>query len=211
MLEFKEHEAFVADISRQIPAKALKLLRSRRPGPKISERKCWTKAVKWVVCSARKKLLPGTIFYGTLSEEKSREWLLDAVLYVENRGVLVAVESEFEYNVEEVNYDFSKLLSIKAPLKILIVDMKGKRPDRLINKLNEYASGFEQHLAGEIYYLIDFHHPATHDVYRYEVGSTCSDGRVPKFSFGHLSHLSGPDRVQACRRPKRLSANAWEA
>jgi hypothetical protein len=160
MLEFKEHEAFVADISRQIPAEALKLLQSRRPGPSGSERKCWTKAVMNVLCSASKTLLSGTIdFYGTLPEQRTHEWLLDAVLYVENRGVLVAVESEFECNIESINYDFSKLLSIKAPLKILIVDMQGEGHDHLIHKLNEYASGFEQHLAGEIYPLSTFTTP----------------------------------------------------
>jgi hypothetical protein len=199
VLEFRNHEAFVIGLMTKIPAEAKKLERQNKKGQSDSQRKRWTKAVKNVFRTEGLALGRETIdFYGThQGEEKNyREWLLDAILYVEGRGVLVAVESEFERNVQGIIYDFWKLLSIKAPLKILIIDSRKQGTRyfrRLFEVINAYARGFEQHLPREIYYLLDFH-DNRRDAYRYVIGSTCHRGRVECFSFKHLPKLSGPEK-----------------
>jgi len=129
-------------------------------------------------------------FYGT--RPGCREWLLDTVWYVENKGGLVAVESELGYHVEGIKFDFSKLLSFKAPLKIMIVDTGRREPAKLLQAIEEYARSFRQHQPGEVYYLIDFHN-SRHDVYRYTTGRHCTNGRATAFTFKHLLQLSGND------------------
>ena len=196
VLEFRNHEAFVRGLVKKIPAEANKLGRKAKKRHLDSERTRRTKAVKNVFYTAAPKLGKETIdFYGTCSdqEKKYHEWLLDAVLYVEGRGILIAVESEFGRNVQGVVYDFWKLLSVKAALKILILD-SGKPRTRYAKKLFEeitkYARGFEQHLPKEIYYLIDFHNNRQ-DVYRYVIGNRCPQGRARDFNFEHVPRLSG--------------------
>ena len=76
-----------------------KLDRQARERYPDSERTRWTKAVKNVFHAAARKLDKKTIdFYGTRADQdkKYHEWLLDAVLYVEGRGILIAVESELD-------------------------------------------------------------------------------------------------------------------
>jgi hypothetical protein len=84
------------------------------------------------------------------------------------------VESEWA-RIADVEDDFSKLLSIKAPLKILLSDSGPDRSAKLIERINGCARTFEQHLPGDIYYLIDYH-AGRRDVYRCEIQRTCSDG-----------------------------------
>jgi len=201
VLEFRNHEAFIRDLVKKIPAEANKLSREAKKRHPDSERTRWTKAVKSVVHAVAPKLEKETVdFYGTRSEQEKKyhEWLLDAVLYVESRGILVAVESEFGRNVQGVVYDFWKLLSVKAALKILILD-SGKPRTRYAKKLFEeitkYARGFEQHLPKEIYYLLDFHHNRQ-DVYRYVIGDRCPQGRARKFNFAHVPNLSSQKEPQ---------------
>jgi hypothetical protein len=125
VLEFRNHEAFVRDLVKKIPAEANRLGREAKKLRPDSERTRWTKAVKNIFHVEALKLGKETIdFYDTRSEQEKKyhEWLLHAVLYVESRGILVAVESEFGRNVQGVVYDFWKLLSVKAALKILILD-----------------------------------------------------------------------------------------
>ena len=195
VLEFRNHEAFIRDLVKKIPAEANNLGREAKKLRPDSERTRWTRAVKNVFHAAARKLDKETIdFYGTCSdqEKKYHEWLLDAVLYVEGRGILIAVESEFGRNIQGVVYDFWKLLSIKAALKILILD-SGKPGTRyskkLFDEINKYAQGFEQYLPREIYYLIDFHNNRE-DVYRYVVGNRCPGGRAGNFNFKYLRELS---------------------
>lgn len=201
MHPFKEHESFVADLVKEIPAEAEKLLRPRSRSSRDGERRCWNKAVKKVFEEKSKELWPDAIdFFADWlgkdargKDKKYHEWLLDAVLYIEEKDVLkgglVGVESEFGYHVDGIKYDFMKLLSFKAPLKILIV---GRSIDAVKNKIEECARGFEQHQPGEVYYLINCH-KGRHDVYRYETGRTCPNGRAPAFTFKHLLRLSGDD------------------
>jgi hypothetical protein len=195
VLEFRNHKDFVKGLTKKIPVEVNKLDRQARKRYPDSERTRWTKAVENVFHAAARKLDKKTIdFYGTRAdrEKKYHEWLLDAVLYVEGRGILIAVESEFGRNIQGVVYDFWKLLSIKAALKILILD-SGKPGTRyskkLFEEINKYAQGFEQYLPREIYYLIDFHNNQQ-DVYRYVIGNRCPRGRARNFNFEYLPRLS---------------------
>jgi hypothetical protein len=172
-----------------------KLDRQARKRYLDSERTRWTKAVENAFHAAARKLDKKTIdFYGTRADQKKKyhEWLLDAVLYVEGRGILLAVESEFGRNIQGLVYDFWKLLSIKAALKILILD-SGKpgtpHAKKLFEEITKYAQGFEQYLPKEIYYLIDFHNNRQ-DVYRYVIGNRSPQGQAKKFNFEYLPRLS---------------------
>jgi hypothetical protein len=198
VLTFRKHESFVVDLLAKIPAEAEKLLRS--PKFRNKERVCWNKAVIEALYAAKEEPEYKEIisFYGI--RPGCHEWLLDAVLYEEGceeeegvlKGVLVGVESELGSNLDGIKFDFMRLLSIKAPLKILIVGIERRRIRALKNKIEECARGFEQHQPGEAYYLINFI-AGGHDVYRYKTGRSCPNGRAPAFTFRHLSGLSGDD------------------
>ena len=194
--KFEEHEQFIQEILHKIPAVAdhLRLTEPTRGKPE-SERTSWTRAVKSVLFEKRKGHVEAD-FYGTHAheEKKYHEWLLDAVLYLENRGVWVAVESEFEQNEKGREYDFRKLLSIKAPLKIFVIDSAKKPSTDSLRALELIASRFQQHLPSEVYYVLDYHRGRV-DVYREIVPDTILDGHWNHFRFAAVESLSGPTVV----------------
>ena len=206
MLTFKEHEEFIAKILPKIPLGAKGLRQSHSRDRRYTEAKCWTIAVKDAFHAVKRKPVYGTIgaktidYYATRAgngkEKRGREWLLDVVLYVEDKGALVAVESEWGSSVDGIKFDFMRLLSFKAPLKILIIDTGRRGIDAVKNRIEGYARGFEQHQPGEVYYLIDYHEgrdKGQHDVYRYETGRACASGRAAKFTFKKIPGLCGDD------------------
>jgi hypothetical protein len=200
MLTFPQHESFIKEIVAAIPFEA-KQLASSLPEAERDRLAPWTKAVKKVIEQTGDKFgksMNKTMqFSGTShSEDKpAHEWLLDAVLSEENRGVLVAVESEFSERPAHICYDFRKLLSIKAPLKILIIDSRKNLSEVILTGINECAQRFEQHQMGEVYYVLDFHQGRV-DVHRWQIGDV-REGKAPKFKFEHLSNLSGPELISA--------------
>lgn len=196
MLTFKGHEKFIAEILWRIPAEAKRLQRSRSREFRNGETKRWTRAVKDAFFRATEEPeYKQTIdYFGT--RPGCHEWLLDVVLYREVKNVLkgglVAVESEWGFSADGIKFDFMRLLSFKAPLKILIIGIGGRRIDAVKKKIEECARGFEQHQSGEVYYLINFH-SGRHDVYRYTTGRTCANGRAKVFTFKYLSRFSDDD------------------
>jgi hypothetical protein len=100
---------------------------------------------------------------------KRREFLLDFVWWegeetkTSGRAVM-GVECEWaswgrtkEQKGNEITYDFEKLLSFKAPLKLLIFESKDTQTQGyLLNRFRVYLSTFTQHVKGECYLFIDF-------------------------------------------------------
>lgn len=192
-MKFSDHAEFIRNLTTQILEQEYEL-RPRNP----REVPRWTESVKRAFYSFCHEAdasfrLPcdssKVDFYGTLLEYKKREWLLDVVIYVEPDGALVAVESEMDYNVDGIELDFMKLLSFKAPLKILIVDT-GKQPsNHLRARLQERATAFKQHQPPETYYFINFHQ-RKYSVYCAELANQST-----KFEFKRVESLCGIEKV----------------
>jgi hypothetical protein len=142
------------------PAELLRILVSEIPAAaKDDSRPAWTQAAKEVICRLGKDRHFKPFASAHLHEERLREWVLDIVWYVPTKtaGVQLAVESEFG-GYTEVLDDFEKLMCIKAPMKLMIFDVKGagKPTDEVVKGLEQYLTDFDHNVAGEIYLLIDF-------------------------------------------------------
>ena len=162
------------------------------------------------------------------ADSRRGEYLVDYTWAEAESGkrVLLAGESEWgterfgKINWTRVEYDFEKLLAVKAPLKLLIFSSCCKSEnlgsDSHINFTNSYARskleaslrGYGDHLAGEVYTFIDL--PQTGDVSgpgRYESFiwvAKCS-GRHSEVEFeggpaGDLSRPTRPNPAQAIQR-----------
>jgi len=137
----------------------------------IPEIPAWTKAVKDTLAELAYKY--GGRPLSTKSQiprtPRVREFLLDFVWW-ENEGTgtsgraIMGVECEWaswyknnEARANEVAYDFEKLLSFKAPLKLLIFECVDQEGRRLLHKrLCDYLSTFSQHVKGECYLFVEF-------------------------------------------------------
>jgi hypothetical protein len=83
---------------------------------------------------------------------RNHEFLLDFIaVNPETSDVQIAVESEWGH-LGAVVYDFRKLLYIKSDVKIMIC---GPGDDRLCSRLEEVATRYPRHLAGETYIVQD--------------------------------------------------------
>jgi hypothetical protein len=83
-------------------------------------------------------------------------WLLDLVWMVkERREIVLAVESEWG-DSSEVEYDFNKLMSIKAPKKLLLFNTQDqKHADEVLKLIEESMTAYPYHLAGEEYMALE--------------------------------------------------------
>jgi hypothetical protein len=57
-------------------------------------------------------------------EAGEKEFLWDFVGYIQGRGLLLAVESEWDKKISELKKDFEKLLYVRSPLKLMLCRMK---------------------------------------------------------------------------------------
>ena len=95
---------------------------------------------------------------GRLKERQS-EWLLDLVWWNDEpgrKGVELAVESEWNAAVNDVVYDFEKLLGIKSPLKLMLYRTTPKTRAAVQSKIEEYLSQFRHHVKGENYVICEY-------------------------------------------------------
>jgi hypothetical protein len=103
-------------------------------------------------------------------EKGNHEFLLDLVWWDRRDGfdaAALACECELGnkrdelHNPLRVEEDFDKLLSFKAPLKLMIFDSYGTKAgsqntvDQIITALNGYLQRYRIHIAGETYLLWD--------------------------------------------------------
>jgi hypothetical protein len=88
----------------------------------------WTAAVRKSLERFAKEIDRGIVVY--YSKESSHEFLLDLIWLKPARGdrdangkILLAVECEWSNSLDKVWYNFSKLLYVRAPRKLLISDL----------------------------------------------------------------------------------------
>jgi hypothetical protein len=97
----------------------------------------------------------------------TREFLLDFVWWEDEKTqtsgrAVMGVECEWaswhgNKRASEVLYDFEKLLSFKAPLKLLIFECRNPRERKhLHKKFCLYLKAFQQHVRGECYLFVEF-------------------------------------------------------
>ncbi|HUI81187.1 MAG TPA: hypothetical protein VLY24_24850 [Bryobacteraceae bacterium] len=83
------------------------------------------------------------------------EFLVDVMWYNPDTHRPDAVfESEWK-SIDEILYDFQKLLYLKCPLKVLICDPAPAHRPRLIPGLIELLKRYPDHVAGEQYVVIN--------------------------------------------------------
>lgn len=157
-------------------------------------RRGWTEAVKELLKQRAQAKQNHLVFYGTSATEPihSHEWLLDAAWYFrsnEVEGILLALESEWNHSPNDVAYDFSKLLAVKAPLKIMLFEDPKGLP-AYIDALDSLGRKWLQHAEGDVIYAINFSN-GKHVTF-YEVRVSGSD---LNFKLGKLDDLSGDDLV----------------
>lgn len=141
----------------------------------------WTRAVKEALCRCGEER-NFDVYTGLRRPGKDTyEWLFDLVWHDRTTGsVSLAVESEWG-DEGDVLDDFSKLLVVKAPLKVMVYfAYKGSFVERIEK---EYLSAFDHHVKGEQYLLIEFHGVKDH-AYLYEAPN---DGRVSAARFSELN------------------------
>lgn len=139
-------------------------------------------------------------FYGVhrCEIENHQEWLLDVLWWFQSdteQGVLLGLESEWADSTGEVCSDFSKVLAVKAPIKIILYyEGTRKRPARSqsrIEGLTSLCRQWRQHSAGDVLYAINFHE-GEHETYWHSIAR---DGAAPDFAFGKIPELTDRDHL----------------
>ena len=149
-----------AELVRQIS------LRMREKDPDPAQSKLWTKALKECLRSLLES--EGTNVTQVLYSDRANdthEFLLDVVVWdrTNSEGVILAVESEWLQNVDDLAEDFWKLLVVKAPIKLMIF-ASNKNPrtfsqDAIWNKLSDCLARYRDHISGERYVFMDYAPP----------------------------------------------------
>jgi hypothetical protein len=163
------------ELSNQLKTKAI----GRNPGEK---NRPWTRAIMESMAEI------ATAFGGKplYSNNQSSEFMLDFVWWdPTQQRAIVALESEWgnpwefrkgreDVIAEEVDRDFWKLLSFKAPIKILVYSALNRNMRTVIHeKLILSLTKFSQHVQGEIYLFVEFSpdsslKPGEYACYRFE-------------------------------------------
>jgi hypothetical protein len=158
----------------------------------------WNKATNEVLCKLGHK--KGFIVYARgvrLRRKRLHEWLLDVIWYWGRQGVRLAVESELG-SEQAVLDDFEKLLNIKSPLKLLLVE---QGDPHMVTELQWYLRTFHRHVRGETYLLVDFH-DGRHECYEF-VAKRDGRQRRDEVKFKTLPRLCGPDIPERRPTPNR--------
>ena len=102
----------------------------------------------------------------TTRQHSPREWLLDVVWWQPGAGTMLAAKWEWG-NAGDIMHGFEKLMSVKAPLKMMVFCTRqagAERPDILLRTdsdavlqaLGASLIDFSQHLEGETYVLLEY-------------------------------------------------------
>ncbi len=100
----------------------------------------------------------------TQREKRQGEYIHDVIWRCEfSRDILLAVESEW-LDIDEVLYDFEKLMHTKSPLKLMVSNMwessakarKNNLPRLLERIVKDCLTPFQQHVCGETCLLVNF-------------------------------------------------------
>jgi hypothetical protein len=90
-------------------------------------------------------------------KERKAEFLWDFIAYVQRKGILIAVESEWENgHIESIQGDFDKLLYVRSPIKLMICRVDENKVkssvvcERIFKYMNDCCSEFSP---GEMFIL----------------------------------------------------------
>ncbi|KOY87812.1 hypothetical protein AD998_18225 [bacterium 336/3] len=111
-----------------------------------SSRTGWTSTIKTALCELKNEVNAGSDICLAASSVENKdwiEWLFDVTLYIYSGGgdfrhlkrIHLAVECEWDYNPQEIQNDFEKLLVAKAQYKLMIFQAKDN--DSLKNTISE--------------------------------------------------------------------------
>jgi hypothetical protein len=138
-------------------------------GKEQKDRPTWTRAVQKSLDEYRDKqkwagseVLPP---WNKDVPEDSRKnsFLLDFVVWRRDiggnkEGAWIACESEWNLDSDSIVKDFHKLLSFRAPYKLMIYDAghNGKLSEKCRKEFEKAFAGFQWHLDDEIYVFVEF-------------------------------------------------------
>ena len=125
---------------------------------------------------------------GLPPETKVHEWLLDMV-WTNQQGMRLAVESELSRDNRHRLDDFEKLMYVKSPLKLFIYKATKSPDDRdkCHASLAEYMQDLSQNIEGEEYLLMEVKDGQAH-FFRYSVPNS---GSVTNVAFAPLELKQG--------------------
>ena len=86
--------------------------------------------------------------------------------------------------------DFCKLLTVKAPIKIMLFEGRGD-PEEYVEALGGVGCRWLQHDKDDVIYVINFA-KGQHTTWFYE---TEIAGRIENFKFRRIDELTGPDNL----------------
>ena|ERR1019366_4397504 len=162
-MEIEEAEAICRELLRTVRSRAEKL---KKLNPK-REFTAWTSAVKAVLEEIGIKKNKHYESLYSSKEKELHEFLVDFTWWdKKNKVTVLACECEFGNTRDEpgnpgrVGEDFDKLLSVKASFKLMIFDSYESKKNtgqtqKILHNLSSRFRGFGQHIAGEIYILLD--------------------------------------------------------
>lgn len=130
-----------------------------------SEQTAWTDALK-LVLKEDGNALGCESLYRLKGDDSSSEFLLDFVWWKRfgtSEGALLACESEFgnprgrSNDVEAIGFDFWKLMTFKAPVKMMVFDVisGGDREREILRLLTAFMRSYIAHIEGELYLFVD--------------------------------------------------------
>jgi hypothetical protein len=162
--------------------------------------KPWTAGVKEALRRMGKKR--NLCVYPSPERWYESEYLLDLIWLDERkssprRGV-VELAAEIEWGrVDDVRYDFEKLILVKAPLKLMVCDpWSGNDAEELLPTLSRSLEFYADHRRGETYLVADLEWNGAKRqlALRSYVWEPTADGRPEGPEFVKLAHL-GPERL----------------
>lgn len=116
----------------------------------------WTKTVKNVLAHLGRNQLGYMPCASGCDCSEQGEWLLDLIwMDKASWAIMLAVESEWG-NKAAIMEDFGKLLCIKAPHKMMLINTAShKSSDDIRNTLATMLRGYPYHVSGEEYLLLE--------------------------------------------------------
>lgn len=123
--------------------------------PRCSTDRAWTTAIKHGIgnIGLSAGFLAGASGFPTANDH---EWLYDLIWFRNSREnyleeLILALESEWEVDPDEIYYDFEKLLVARAPIKVMIFQDNGGNLDSLWAMLEKSLRTYRKHSGDETY------------------------------------------------------------
>ncbi len=161
---FKAFPATMRSLEKTIHAHLNGIIEKEENGRRLS-RDEWTKAVKQAVTEIGHKARWAVTTHG-VRESDDPQWLLDLVWAKEwapagekKRAFLkrigLGMECEWNRSDEELDWDFQKLLVVRADLRLFVFDQKQRDDvDRIIERCKMQIEGFDQTQPGDRYLFV---------------------------------------------------------